>query len=241
MNRSFLCSISLGAALVLASGEASAQPNPFDDYEAMKSGAPPKSAASSTEVRLPYQRKQWSVGLRTAFSYTGTNAGSIDGGPSESNTTFFYRVTPMVQYHVIDKLALGLSFGLLGKSVGREEGSGSRTETNWWPELTAHYVLPISSRFAFMPGVGIGPYFGGSSRELVIRGTGRTTTEETSTFGVAMSLYGHVGFQLSKHFQVRSGLGLFASVGNESISSKDASTTNTAANVTIPVELHFTF
>lgn len=231
----------VSAALLALTGTASAQPNPFDDYEAMKNGEPPSRGGSSTEVRLPVERKTWSVGFRTAFSYTGTNSGSIDGGPSESNTTFFYRLTPMVQYRIIDRLALGVSFGLLGKSIGREEGSGNRTETNWWPELTAHYEFPITSRFALMPGIGIGPYFGGSSRELVIRSTGSVTNEETSTFGVAMSLYGHVGFQLTKHFQLRSGLGLFASVGSESISSRNASTTNTAANVTIPVELHFTF
>lgn len=236
-----LSALSLGA-FVLAPRSASAESDPFADYAELKKGTSPKApepAVIEPETRLPWQRGVWMLGLRSAFSYTGALAQSITG-PSESITTFFFRFTPTLQLHVIDKLALGVSFGLLGKSSGREEERG-RSEIDWLSEVTAHYTIPVTSRFAITPGVGLGFYFGGSDRRLQLAPAGPLVDESTSTRGFAAALYLDVAYQISKNFQLRSGLGFFASAGSESVESVSQNLGTTAFNITLPVEIHYTF
>ncbi len=221
---------------------ARAESDPFTDYEELKKGGPPKGPTVPVvepDTTLPWQRGVWMLGLRSAFSYTGALAQSITG-PSESITTFFFRFTPTLQVHVIDKLALGASFGILGKSSGREEERG-RSEIDWLSEVTAHYTIPVTPRFALTPGVGVGFYFGGSERRLQTSTGGPLVDESTSTRGFAAALYLDVAYQVSKNFQLRSGLGFFASAGSESVESVDKSLGTTAFNITLPVEIHYTF
>lgn len=232
----------LAGVLLLTGAEsrASAQSDPFTDYEALKKGGAPNSRGPvEPEVTLPWQRGTWMLGLRSAFSYTGALAQSVVGS-SESLTTFFFRFTPTLQLHVIDKLALGVSFGILGKSSGREEERG-RSEIDWLSEITAHYTIPVTQRFAITPGVGVGVYFGGSDRRLQIAQNGPLVDESTSTRGFAGALYLDVAYQVTKSFQLRSGLGFFASAGSETVESVDRNLGTTAFNITLPVEIHYTF
>lgn len=232
--------VPLVCALVLSARSAAAQSDPFADYEELRSGTPKAAQAPiEPEVTLPYQRGVWMLGLRSAFSYTGALAQSVTG-PSESLTTFFFRFTPTLQLHVIDKLALGVSFGILGKSSGREEERG-RSEIDWLSEVTAHYTFPVTSRFAVTPGVGAGFYFGGADRRLKLVEAGPLADESTSTRGFAAALYLDVAYQVTKSFQLRSGLGFFASAGSESVTSRDQTLGTTAFNITLPVEIHYTF
>ena len=137
---------------------------------------------------------------------------------------------------------IGASFGLMQKSVGREEGSGGRSETGWMPEISAQYDIPITKRFALMPGIAMGLYFGGSDRKLRLTTPGSPVVEEsTSTFGFAATVALRVGYQISEHFQVRSGLGMFGTIGSETIASQDRSLSTSSANFTLPVELYYTF
>lgn len=188
---------------------------------------------------LPWQRGVWMLGLRSAFSYTGASATSVVGG-SESSTTFFFRFTPTLQVHVIDRLALGASFGVLSRSSGREGGGGA-SELDWLTEVTAHYTFPITSRFALTPGLGLGFYFGGCDRRLALKEGAAPVDESLSTRGFAAALHLDVGYQITKNFQLRSGLGLFASVGSESVETIDGVIGNTAFNFTVPIEVHYTF
>lgn len=231
----------LGALLAaLSPASASAQADPFTDYEDLKKGGPVnRGPQTEPEITLPYQRGTWMLGLRSAFSYTGALAQSVQG-PSESLTTFFFRFTPTLQLHVIDKLALGVSFGMLGKSQGREEERG-RSEIDWLSEVTAHYTIPVTQRFAITPGVGMGFYFGGSDRRLQVAQDGPLVDESTSTRGFAAALYLDVAYQVTRSLQLRSGLGFFASAGSESIETVDRNLGVTAFNITLPVELHYTF
>lgn len=229
-------------ALVGVEHEASAQPSPYSDYAALKRGETPpavEGAVVEPDTVLPYQKGIWMLGLRSAFSYTGALAQSLTG-PSETTTTFFFRLAPTLQLHVIDKLALGVSFGLLGKSQSREEDR-SRSEIDWLTEVTAHYTIPITSRFALTPGVGLGFYFGGSDRNLQKVASGPLVEESTSTRGFAGALYLDVAYQVAKNLQLRSGLGFFGSVGSESLEDVPQNLTTTAFNITLPVEVHYTF
>lgn len=220
---------------------ARAQPSPFSDYEHMKRGSPPPAiAARPPELPvLPWQRGSWILGLRSAFSYTGASSASLVGD-NESSTTFFFRFTPTLQVHVVDRVALGVSFGLLSRSTGREGGGGA-SEIDWLTEVTAHYTFPITARFALTPGVGLGFYFGGSDRRLLLKEGGPPMDESLSTRGFAAALHLDVGYQVSKNFQLRSGLGLFASAGSESVETARTALGTTAFNFTVPIEVHYTF
>ncbi|HRG97971.1 MAG TPA: hypothetical protein PLR99_17080 [Polyangiaceae bacterium] len=232
------------AVLALMGGvtrPARAQPSPFTDYEHMKRGSPPPPIAARPPESpvLPWQRGAWMLGLRSAFSYTGASAASVVGD-NESSTTFFFRFTPTLQVHVVDRIALGVSFGLLSRSSGREGGGGSG-EIDWLTEVTAHYTFPITARFALTPGLGLGFYFGGSDRRLQLKEGGPPVDESLSTRGFAAALHLDVGYQVTKNFQLRSGLGLFASAGSESVEALGAALGTTAFNFTVPVEVHYTF
>jgi len=85
---------------------------------------------------LPVKKRSFAFGLRSAFAYSSTSAESLTG-PSETNSTLFLRLAPALEYHVKDHLVVGASFGLLQESIGREEGSGGRSETSWMPEELA--------------------------------------------------------------------------------------------------------
>lgn len=231
------------SSLTLSSA-ASAQPDPFADYEARKRGEPPPavvSPPSEDEVALPVKKGALAVGLRTAFAYSTSSAESLSG-PSENNSTLFFRLSPTVEYHVKDQLVIGASFGLLQKSIGREEGSGGRSETSWMPELSAQYDIPLTSRFALMPGAALGLYFGGSERKLRLDTPGNPVVEEsTSSFGLGITVALRVGYQVSRHLQLRSGVGMFGTIGSESIDSQNRSLGTSSATFTLPVELFYTF
>ena len=104
-------------------------------------------------------------------------------------------------------------------------------------------MLPLGKRFAFLPGLGLGLYFGSSNRPLEVEENGSTSVvdEETSTFGVAATVYLTLGYQLSPNWHLRAGLALNALLGTESISSRDASLASSTAHVGLPIELHYAF
>ncbi len=229
------------ASIALAPGSAAAQPSPFADYEHMKHGTPPPPASAPVPETplLPWQRGTWMLGLRSAFSYTGASAESLVGA-SESSTTFFFRFTPTLQVHILDRLALGGSFGLLGKSSGREQGGG-RSEIDWLTEVTVHYTFPVTPRFALTPGLGLGFYLGGSDRKLLVTEGAPQVDESLSTRGFAAALHLDVAYQVTRNIQLRSGLGLFASAGSESLESASRTLGTTAFNITVPIEIYYTF
>lgn len=236
--------LGFGAAVTVAgiATSAHAQPDPFADYEAAKRGEPAPCAvpAPPAELVLPVAKKSLALGVRSAFAYSTTSADSLSG-PQENNSTLFLRLAPAIEYHIKDRLVLGASFGLIQKSIGREAGSGGRSETGWMPEISAQYDLPITSRVALMPGMAFGVYFGGSTRQLILPTSTTPVEESTSTVGVGVTVAMRVGFQVSEHIQVRSGLGLFGTFGSEKISSANTSLGTSSFNFTLPVEVYYTF
>lgn len=229
-------------ALSLSAGSAYAQADPFADYEAMKTGAPLPRAhgedAASGEARIPTTPGAMMIGGRTAFSYTGTSNETING-TEFSNRTFLYRLTPTFSYLLQGKYLLSGSFGLMGKTLTREGGTRDG-ETDWLLELSAHYVVPLTERVAFLPGAGIGGYLGGSTKETGgLNGT--TLKEETSTRGLAITLYANIAYQITSNWQLRSGLALYGVSGSEKADSQDKRLGSSAVHVGLPVEIFYTF
>ena len=248
------------AAMVIGSvtntaGAQGEPPDPFADYDGWAEGgqapsAPPTPAEARTAPARPnaesgpvmrLEKGGFSVGGRALFSYTGASNELIDGS-SESNTTLFMRAAPTVSYFLLDRLQLGASLGWMGRALACESG-GRATENDWVAEATAHYFLPLSSRFALAPGAGLGFYVGASDRSLLVVENGKLTetTETTSTAGVVAALYLNAAYQLGQNWQLRSGLAMNALLGSEKISSKNQSLGTSTLHVGIPIELFYTF
>lgn len=240
-------------ALVLSPLPAWAQPpDPFLDYEAMKNGQappPPPPAEAPAEGKAPEpiaspqpelntEPWRWSVGGRGAFSYTGIGNATL-AGEDLSNRTLFFRLTPTVGLTVHKSVLVSASVGLLGNNLPREGGLNA-TELAALIELTGHYILPVTRRLAFMPGLGMGPYFGSSERRLTLD-DGRIIDEPTSTFGLAMSVYVTFGYQISHSFELRTGLALYGLFQSEYVESANRSLSASAVHVGLPIEMHFHF
>jgi hypothetical protein len=243
----------LAAALVAVAAAcislpASAQPDPFTDYDAMRSGQTPPPPlvevgveplpAPSAEPAITAAPWKWSIGGRTAFSYTGISNQTI-AGKDQRNTTLFFRVTPTLGVTVYKGLLVSVSVGLLGNNFVREDDRNA-TELAALIEFTGHYILPITKRFAFLPGLGLGPYFGSSRRALKLP-DGRTVNEATSTYGFELAAYLTVGYQLSQKVELRSGLALYGLFRTEHVESANKNLKASAAHVGLPVEVHFHF
>jgi hypothetical protein len=244
-----LAALAVAASALVPSRAWAQEPDPFVDYEAMKSGQPPppppvEAPAKTAEPIPPPQPElqtapwKWSVGGRGAFSYTGIGNATV-AGQDLSNRTLFFRLTPTVGLTVYKSILLGASVGLLGNNLPREGGHNA-TELAALIELTGHYILPVTKRLAFMPGLGIGPYFGSSERRLELS-DGRTVDEPTSTAGLAMSVYVQFGYQISHSFELRTGLALYGLFQTEYVESANKSLAASAVHVGLPVEVHFHF
>lgn len=237
-------------AAVLTPRSAAAQPDPFQDYERWKTGeAEPSQAGSPKAVSQEeaigpwtgFNQGTWSVGGRIQLSYTGTDNEVIEG-VAESNNTYFFRLTPSVSWVPVDRLQVALSMGVFSKSVAQEQGQDA-DETNFITEASAHYAFPLGQRFSFIPGLGLGFYVGSGSRDLLISQNGNQTMveESTSTAGFTAAVYLGVGYALTEHWQIRSGLSLNAMIGSEGIDSSGASLSNSTAHIGLPLELYYSF
>lgn len=243
-------SLTLAALLSWAAAPAHAQPNPFDDYERgeppppfpgdLEGAEPAPEPAPAATPAVRYQSDQWQfgTGLGVQFAYTGTTNETLVG-EDRTNRTMFARVTPEARLFVIDNLELGLSLGLLSKLSSREGGTQA-TENNFLFEVSGFYHVPVGAGFALVPGLGLGGYVGGSSRDLLLP-DGTTTDESTSTAGFNATFHLTGAYQPHENWRLRTGLTFGLLVGSESISSQDASLATSAAHIGLPVELIYLF
>lgn len=196
----------------------------------------PKPPPAGREPEISTAPWKWSVGGRGAFSYTGISNDTLVG-KSQSNTTLFFRLTPVVGLTVHKNVLVGASFGLLGNNLTREDGSNA-TSVAALLEFTGHYIVPLTRRFALLPGLGLGPYFGSNERALYLT-DGRKVKEASGTYGFAMSAYLVFGYQLTQSLEVRTGLALYGLVQTEYVESANKSLSASAIHVGLPIELHF--
>jgi hypothetical protein len=252
------CGAAALAALIgclLAPRSAAAQsdpPDPFEDYDRWKAGAPeaPSGSPGAREDEGPsgpwvgFNKGVIGVGGRLQLAYTGTDNEVLEG-VDESNNAFFFRLTPTVTYTVIDRVHLALSLGVLSKSVSQQAGQ-DQDETNFFSEAQVYYHIPLgaTSRFSFVPGLGLGFYVGSGSRDLSIttdEGEQTFVEESTTTSGFTAAVYLGLGYAITPQWQIRSGLALNAFLGSESIDSSDASLATSAAHIGLPIELYYAF
>lgn len=242
----FALALSLLSPAALAAGEA---PDPFEDYAGSHPESPPVEAVtpptrpgasgpgSDASLVLPWKRGNWQVGGYGTFAYAGSNSDLLSGG-EESNRNLFLRLAPRVGYFLMDQVELGASAGILTKSINRE-GKTISSETDFLLEGSVHYTVPVASRFALIPGAGLGFYFGSSSRPININGT--ETDETTSSRGIAFSLYPMLAYQLTPEWQLRSGLSMTLLYGSELIKSADKRLGTSAAYFGVPIQISYTF
>lgn len=255
--------LALVAGSAIAS-TATAQPDPFEDHEegrmspealpADEGDAPPlpedgDTGPSVTPTPSPEEPGQygryvvdqwrWSVGAITQFSYTGTT-NEVLSGADETNRTLFLTVAPRVSLFVANKVEVALSLGLLSKLTARERRD-SVAENNFFFEVAGHYHIPISdSSFAFIPGLGVGGYFGSSSRDFQLE-NGNVLDESTSTRGFLINGYLGVGYHASDSWRLRSGLTLGALFGTEKLKSLNQTLDASAAHIGLPLEVVYVF
>ncbi|MCC6556105.1 MAG: outer membrane beta-barrel protein [Polyangiaceae bacterium] len=240
-------------AILLSGRGAAAQaspPDPFEDYDRWKSGeevAPPGAPPGEGAFEAPvgqwagFAQGAWAFGGRVQLSYTGANNEVLEG-VDESNNTFIFRLTPTLTYNPIERVHLGLAMGVLAKSISQQAGQDAN-ETNFFTEAVGHYYIPLGSRFAFVPGVGLGFYLGSGSRDLTVTKGNNTVTidESTTTSGFSAALYLRLGYALSKEWFISSGLTLNALLGSESIDSSGDSLSTSTAHIGLPIELYYAF
>jgi hypothetical protein len=223
IRTSGLITLALGVALYAPT--ASAQPDPFEDYEegvsAVDLEEPEEGAeeeAAEEEVEAPAEEKEipdysveqflWTVGLGTQFSYAGTT-NEVLSGDDESNRTLYLRLAPRVGFFPAEQFEVGLALGLLTQLAARESGD-SVAQNNFFFEASAHYHIPLGSAFAIVPGLGLGGYFG-------------------------------VGYEPDRNWRLRSGITVSGLFGSEYVESQDETLASNAVNIGFPIELSYIF
>jgi hypothetical protein len=232
----------LGLGLLAARG-AGAQPNPFDDYERFMAGAPPAAAQAARTPVLKTEPLTWSLGLGAQVSFsrlTYERGGDAQDGEA---MTLLFRILPSVNVFVTDRIQVGVSPGLMVRSGGNSAGDDA-ADANMLIEATGRYFIPLSPRISFVPGVGIGGYFGSGSRWtniVVSEGTQVRADLDTETSGFAMALYLGIAYQLDERLQLRAGLAGNAFFGADKLEGRSSTLSSTATHIGLPIELFYGF
>jgi hypothetical protein len=160
-------------------------------------------------------------------------------GGEESNRTMFLTVAPRAGFFPVENFEVGLGLGLLTVLAARESGD-SVAQNNFVFEASAHYHIPVGAAFAIIPGLGIGGYFGSSSRTLVLA-NGTELDESTASRGFLLRGYIGVGYEPHPDWRFRSGITVGGLFGSESVASQDATLASSAVHIGLPIELSYLF
>ena len=194
---------------------------------------------SGNFVRTPIEQWDWGLGLRSLFSFSSTRSELWDDpGNYETNELFLARFTPTVYVNIARQFQLSFGIGPLFSTYQRDQESIS-TRTEWVFELTASYIIPLSRRVAFIPGIGIGAYFGSSDRPYVVNGV--VTQEKTSTSGMLVDLLLPLSYQFSENIQMRTGITIQSVFGWEEIDSQQRSLQFQNYYIGFPFDFYYTF
>jgi hypothetical protein len=249
-SRSMLCTASLAALAVatFAARTASAQPappNPFEDYDRFVAGEPATSPGAPSVFRgsLRTSPFTWSVGLRSQISFSRL---TYQRGPGENDgaaTALLFRLSPALYLFVYDRIQVGLSPGLMVRAGGNNIGDDA-TDGNFLIEGTVHYFAPVSPRFSFVPGLGVGGYFGAGKRktDAGIPGMPVRVDRDSKTSGLSLALYMGVAYQIDARLQIRSGLTGSVYFGWDHLQGRrEGRVHNSTTHVGIPIELFYVF
>lgn len=226
-------------ACIFIATDARAQdvPDPFQAYEESEkppadnpkkadpgeeSAPSPKPAETQTSIdRVDSATAEgnWQFSSGTSFSFDRSTNELIDGNEA-TNSTYLFRLDLGLGLYVWDRVFVEGTAGLMMRRLARE-GNTSATEQDWVFQSRLWYVAPISQRVALISGIGLGGYFGSSTREVEIEGS--TINEETSTAGFAGDLMVGPMYMLSDAAAFRVLLDFTWLVGREKVPSLDES------------------
>jgi hypothetical protein len=240
-------SITLALAVALCAPSAAAQPDPFEDYEEgtpavdLEEPPPEEEVEEEAEEAAPeeagaasdysVQQWLWTLGLGTAFAYAGTTNEVLSDNKEESNRTLYLRLAPRVGFFPLEQFEVGLAAGLLTQLAA---------QNNFFFEASAAYHIPVGSNFAIVPALGLGGYFGSSSRTLVLP-DGSELDESTGSQGFLLTGTLGVGYQPHQNLRLRSGINVSGLFGSETVESQDETLGSSAVNIGIPIELSYVF
>lgn len=239
--------ILVGVALLLASSQAAAQPNPFEDYESTRplinTGEQQGQAqAPAPEPVVPLlEQGRLVLGGSGLLSYTNSS-NDVSGGANRDNSTLFTRLTPSVGYFVLDRLEVSVTPGLMLRRLDRGSQDAS-AELSWLMEVGARYHYPVHKRLSVFGGLGIGGYFGSSDRTLqaTIEDETQTLEESTDTLGLSTTLNLGGGYMVTRQVQLRLGLDMTWLVGQESASSLEKDLNVSTFHLGLAAGVFYTF
>lgn len=234
--------IRLTLALLALPLAASAQPDPFEAYEASRRPAARGPAAAAIPHTGPLGEGSLLLGLGAVFNFSSAS-NELDDGSEVDNSTLFLRLNPSIGYFVTDHVELGFSPGMLVRQLDRG-GSDTTTDAMWLFELTGRYFHPVTPNFSLYGGGGLGGAYGGSSRGLTItdaNGRAREVTEETTTTAFVLGADLGAAYMIRPTLQLRAGVDWTWLIGSESVGSLSKDLAVSTANMGLGVGLHGAF
>ena len=219
------CAVALSAALLLVAASAST------------------SFAKSPGMNKLTEAGQLGLGFNGAFNFTWVSNDTLEGGDPANNSTLFLLLSPELGYFFSDRAQITFNAGGLVCRLARTAES-SNTSTDLLLGVGAKYHVPLTEVFTFIPGVGVGGYFGGASRPIQVTaedGTITTADESTSTYGLDLNGQLAFGYLVGERTSLITGLQLHYLLGNENISSLDRSLTIQTFNTSLNIGIFYFF
>lgn len=225
--------ISLATLTILLSARPAAaqQQNPFEAGD----------FSERDRLDSAFRTGRWNVGIDASFARTSAS-NELPSGRVASDATLFLRADGSVGVMVVKRLEVGANIGLLVRRLNRDDEAAA-TETAMTIQPMARYHLPMTDRFSTHVQVSLGPYFGGSTRDItVIEGDQQRRAEErTRTLGLITSTGLGVGYRVSEGLQVRFGVDMTWLWGRERLSTRDDSLRVTTTHVGTSAGLRYFF
>lgn len=191
--------------------------------------AAPASAYDMFEMT---SRGHGNLGLNTSVSLT-QSVNELESGADAKNTTFFLLATPKFGYFFADRLEFSTQAGVLLRRLQRDVDTGT-TESAALINVGVNYHVPLNANLSIIPGLGIGGYFGRSSRPVVILDAdmnAKTIEESTRSRGIDLFSQLSIGYRATEKAQLQAGLGfhyLYGAEFSENTSNLRVSTLNTS-------------
>jgi hypothetical protein len=185
---------------------------------------------------------QLGLGFNGSFNFTWLSNDTLEGDTA-NNSTLFLLLAPELGYFFSDRAQITFSAGGLVRRLARTDSS-SNTSTDLVLGVNAKYHVPLTEVFSFIPGVGLGGYFGGASRPIQVTaedGTITTADESTSTFGLDLSGQLAFGYLVGDRTSLITGLKFDYLFGQENISSLDNSLTIQTFNTSLNIGVFYFF
>ncbi|WP_158542309.1 outer membrane beta-barrel protein [Lujinxingia litoralis] len=211
-TRMTLAFLTLAMTTLTLAAPATAQTTPFGT-----------ELSEPARLKSAFRAGRWNAGIDSSFARTSAT-NELPSGQEASDSTLFLRLDASVGVMVVKRLEVGANIGLLARRLNRDEAAAA-TETALTVQPMARYHMPMTDRFSTHVQLSLGPYFGGSSREVtVLEGTSaREVEERTSTLGFMLSTGLGVGYRVSEGLQIRFGVDMTWLWGRESIATLDES------------------